>query len=273
VRGRVFFPCVVLLIAACAEDPDLESTEFAVRVLDPGTQPGRELVYPFPDDDWPTLQVVVEVDASWTAGDRADQPAPDLRGRFPVDIRTRPRPDGGTVATVRIGEPVRDLAGCEAFAGEIHWSARGRVERFDVSAPEGTPPVARALHAALLDRLRRLLPPLPEGRVGVGARWKVIRPESASPRLVVVTTCRLVQSRKDGMRISFKFAGAGAARPGETGPDSLTAGGEGVMALTFPSFYVMGEEKLTHTEIHSRDDGVKHQRVTRHLNVRTSIAD
>ena len=46
-----------------------------------------------------------------------------------------------------------------------------------------------------------------------------------------------------------------------------------MMDLTFPSFYVMGEEKLTHTEIHTVDDGEKHQRVMRHLDIRTSISD
>ena len=56
--------CLVALLAlsACAEDPDLSATEFAVRVLDPGTRPGREMIYEFPDGDWPTMQVVVEVE-------------------------------------------------------------------------------------------------------------------------------------------------------------------------------------------------------------------
>ncbi|MEN8149969.1 MAG: hypothetical protein ABFS86_09105 [Planctomycetota bacterium] len=253
---------VALLLAACGADPDLSATEFAVRVLDPGTQPGREVVYTFPDDDWPTLHVVVLVDARWTAGDRVDQPAPRLRGRFPVDVRTRPRPDGGAVATVTVGEPARELAGCREFSGEIHWGPRGRVESFSLSVPDGTPPAAAALKGALLERLRRLLPPLPEGRVGVGARWKVVRPGP----LVEVTTCRLVQLRRDRMRISFRIAGAAPE-------GGATMAGEGVMALTYASFYVTGEEKLTHTEARAVDDGEKHQRVTRVLRVRTSIAD
>ena len=43
--------------------------------------------------------------------------------------------------------------------------------------------------------------------------------------------------------------------------------------MAFSSFYLTGEETLTHTEIHGVDDGARHQRVTRVLKVRTSIAD
>ena len=155
-RRSVLVLSAAILLSACARDPDHEATEFSVRVLDPGTQPGQELVYAFPDDEWPTLQVVVEVDAEWTAGDRIRQPAPRLRGRFPVEVRTRPRPDGGAVAAVTIGEPVHEVEGGREFAGEIQWSARGRVEKFDLSVPEGIPPAARVCSGPAATRLTRI---------------------------------------------------------------------------------------------------------------------
>jgi hypothetical protein len=256
----------LLVLTACAEDPDLRATEFAVRVLDPGTRPGREIVYGFPDGAWPTMQVVVEVDANWSAGDRVDQPAPRLRGRFPVTVRTRPRDGGGATAEVRIGAPSRGFPGCREFSGEIHWSARGRVERFDLAVPPDTPPSAGVLLGGLLERLERLLPTLPEGRVGVGARWKVVRPASEGRPLAEVSTFRLIQARDHSWRLGFS---RNAASP----EANATASGKGTISLSLPTFYLAGEETVRHWSVHDVVDGDRHQRIEKVLTIRTSVAD
>ena len=138
---------VLLLIAAqviaCGGEVEVDAPEFAVHVVDPGNQPGRRIVYDYPDGAWPRFFIGVELAATWSAGDRQDQPAALPRGRFPVSIETKPAGDGSAVATVRIGKPVPAIPGCGEFGGEMILESSGRIRSSTLAVPADAPPRVR----------------------------------------------------------------------------------------------------------------------------------
>jgi len=273
-----------LTLAACARDPHLDATEYGVHVVDPGSVPGRVVRYEYPDGSWPRFHVGVEVTATWSAGDRSDQAAPLSRGRFPVSIRTRPVAGGAAVATVRIGKPVPAIDGCREFGGEMTLRPTGRVESMSLVVPEGTPAAARPVLEALLERISRLLLPLPETKIGVGARWKVVRPLAGVPGAVEILTCRLTRLRGDEARISMRLLRETRDLPrevplrgshGEVKAEHHSGGasGQATLLIDLRRFSLTGEEIVTTTEEYGvGDDGAHHQVVRTSVRARTSIA-
>jgi len=269
-------------LAACAGDVEVDAPEFAVHVIDPGNQPGRVVTYVYPDGAWPRFHVGVEVASTWSAGDRHDQPALLPHGRFPVSIETKPSADGSAVATVRIGKPVPDIPGCHEFGGEMILEPSGRVRSSTLAVPADAPPRVRPVLDALLGRLSRLLLPLPDTKIGSGARWRVGRPLDGAEEIL---NCRLARLRGDEVRITMTLVRQTKGLPAEISlharhGDVLaehragSATGQATLDIHLRTFYLGGEETITSTKDYEvlDDGGGQHQVVRTRVRVRTSIA-
>ena len=218
-RTKTFLTCGLLLVQlSCAKQTPKpqEATSginLQAQLLEPGAEPREELRYKRADGLTENLIVelslatlleaagasaVVEAPVlalGLTMGEVRCTNAPDPLCNYPFRFRVIgvKMPEGASEAqTAEVGRAVAPLG---AVSGTFEVDARGITKKADVDVPPGVSP--RLL--TLLGNIRTSLisVPLPEEKVGVGARWQVERLHDVGKIKTTQTLVYSLLERKD----------------------------------------------------------------------------
>lgn len=159
-------------------------------VLTAGNDPKQLLRYAFPKGHQATFTMVISLTARISMDKTTLAPieVPPVRMLVSVGV-AEVDADGNmklslivksAVLSGKRGNPLvrRLLLGqITRLAGIKGWSLitpRGEVKKSDFELPEAAAPQLKQLLKGLEDSMRQLTPPLPEEKVGIGAKWRVI---------------------------------------------------------------------------------------------------
>lgn len=188
-----------------------------MKVLDPGTEPRKQLRYTFQKRP-ETMQLDMKMSMTMNAGGRTSPKVtmPTIRllnEIVPVSVD----PSGTLTATFEakkvevlndeaVPDEMRkkltsDMKTVVGLKGRTVVTARGVAQEVSIEAPPESPESVQQIVENLKDSLRNLALPLPEEAVGKGARWEVRNVAAAQMTTVQTSTYTLrdVQTKKATM--------------------------------------------------------------------------